>query len=225
MPAAPGAPPGYPPNAGARKPGLMHALSAPPGATRVLWTGVLLMVVSFAAKQLLVDVFVHGAGGLLEKERLLADQQAELAEVEAPLLKLEDEIDALSDAPAEDDEAAKKALEEKVASLKTNRADLDKTLQPKRKKIRSKYRPQLREAERESSGATAFGIGLLQTTLTLKLVVDLVKLIGASLVVLAALRISVDPDASGGSKAYAAVLGGVAFISMVIGGLYAALLG
>jgi hypothetical protein len=234
MPAAPGYPPGYQASAGPQQPGFMHAMSAPPGATKVMWVGVLLMVISFAFKQILVDISVQSAGKLLDRQRLRANQRAEIATIDSALDEVKNEIAELEDTPndppkSESDflawEAKKKERDEKMEKLKTKRNDLEKTLQPKRKKVRDEYRPKIAEAERAETQAQASSMGKIQWTITLKLFVDMMKLIGASMVVLSALRINVDPDQSGGTKAYAAVLGGVAFISMVIGGIYAALFG
>ncbi len=241
-PTAPGYPPGYQaPSAGPQQPGFMHALSAPSGPAKVLWIGMVLMLVSFACKQILVDVSVQSIGGLIEVERLRSKERAEIAEVNAALDDVDNEIadiettplepPTISDAPGAPPpdytafEAKKKERDEKLDKLKKKKSEIDKGLEPKRKKIRDEYRPKITEAERSLTQAAASGVGRIQTTLTLKLIVDLVKLIGATLVVLSALRMSVDPETSGGAKAYAAVIGGIAFISMVIGGIYAALFG
>src|SRR5205085_11837191 len=84
--ASPGMPPGYQaPSAQPQGPGFMHALSAPAGAHRVLWLGAVLMIVAFAAKQILVDVSLASVTGLIEVERLRAKQEAEIADVDAAL--------------------------------------------------------------------------------------------------------------------------------------------
>ncbi len=247
--AGPGYPPGYQaPSAQPAAPGFMHALTAPAGAHKVLWIGALLMIVSFAAKQILVDVSVSSIGGLIEVERLRAKQRAEISEIDAAFDPVDTEIADLefnapeppkmseppsftpgAPPPPMPDfsafEAKKKEFDEKMEKLKKKRADLDKDLEPKRKKVRQEYRPKIVEAERTITQSGASAIGRAQTTITLKLLVDLVKLFGGAMVVLSALRISTDSEHTGGAKAYAAVLGGIAFVSMVIGGLYSALFG
>src|SRR5205809_199870 len=71
-------------------------------------------------------------------------------------------------------EAKKKEFDEKMDKLKKKRADLDKDLEPKRKKVRQEYRPKLVEARRATSTSGASAIGRAQWTLTLKLLIDLV---------------------------------------------------
>jgi hypothetical protein len=223
----------------------MHALTAPAGAHKVLWLGAVLMIVSFGAKQILVDMAVHSVNGLIEVERLRSKQRAEVAEVDAAFDPVDEEIADLEDnapkpptmaeptpggaPPPMPDfsafEAKKKEFEEKLDKLKKKRADLDKELDPKRKKVRAEYRPKIREAERSTAAAQASAVGRAQTSLTLKLLVDLLKLAGGAMVVLAALRISADPEQSGGAKGYAGALGAITFIAMVLGGLYSALFG
>ncbi len=243
MPAAPGYPPGYQaPSAGPQQPGFMHALSAPSGAAKVLWIGVVLMLVSFACKQILVDVSVSALSGVIEGERLRSKQRAEISEVNAALDEVENDIADIETTPLEPPdmsnlapgapppdftafEAQKKVRDDKLTALKKKKSELDKSLEPKRKKIRDEYRPEIAKAERSQTSAAASGVGRVQTTLTLKLFVDLLKLVGGTMVVLSSLRIGFDPEQDGGAKAYAAVLGGIAFISMVIGGLYSALFG
>jgi hypothetical protein len=262
--AAPGYPPGYQANVGPQQPGFMHALSAPPGTVKVLWLGVILMVVSFMAKQILVDITLQPITKLMEDDRLRSKQSAEIEEIDAALDEVRNEIASLDDEgkadefgesgskykpprasarskpsfgedpsegappPSADEvaeEAKRKEKAEKMEKLATKRADLEKTLQPKRKKVRDEYRPKIAEAKRDSVGAQASMVGRFQTSLTVKLIVDLLKLFGATMVVFSALRISTDPDQNTGTKAYAAVLGGIAFVSMVIGGVYSALFG
>jgi hypothetical protein len=219
-----------------KQPGVMHALSAPGGIVKALWIGVVLMMLSFAFKQILVDVSVQSISGMIEKERLRAAERAELSVIDAPLDPIDDEIAALVAKPptpptAEDDDDGKafskekKAYDEQLDELKKKRAELDKDLQPKRLKVQKEFRPRISEAERNATQSTASGVGRLQLTLTLKIIFDILKLIGGAMVILSALRISVDPEQQGGAKAYAAVLGGIAFLSMVVGGLYGALFG
>ena len=245
--------PGHPPNIGPKKPGFMHALSAPPGSVRVLWAGVVLMLVSFMAKQVLVDITVQPLAGQLEQERLQGERAAALGEIDVALDKVNNEIAALKDegaagtedaaspadalaealgegaapgsADAVADAAKLKEKLDKLEKLAATRAELDKTLRPKRKKVRDEFRTKLTEAARDGIEAGASMRGRFQTSLTAKLFVDLLKLLGASLVVFSALRISTEPEQNNGTKAYAAVLGGIAFVSMALGGIYAALLG
>jgi hypothetical protein len=198
----------------------------------MLWIGVVVMIASFLVKQILVDLSLGSTGHLLESSRLQAEQAVELSEIDAALDEIDAEIEALeADAPKPPSEPSQfdvftekqKQHEEKLDKLKKKRSEKDEELEPKRRKVRSSYRPKMRDADREGSRATASGLGKLKATLSWKLVLDLLKLAGGTLVVLSALQIAVDARQTAGAKAYAAVLGGIAFLSMVLGGLYALL--
>ena len=110
--------------------------------------------------------------------------------------------------------------DEDVKDLKEKIADKEDDLKDKRKEIVKEYRPKIRDAGRSAKAAEASGIGRFQWTIYLKLFLDLLKVLGGALVVFGGLAINLDEEASTGAKAYAAVLGGVAFLSIVLGGLW-----
>jgi hypothetical protein len=232
-PAAGLEPPPQAPPAPAKEKGLLGTLAAPPGgAATALWLGIVVMILSFLLKQILVDLSLGGTASLLETGRLHAEMSVEIAEVDEALDSIDGEIESLeADVPKPPTDPSQfdaftekqKQHEEKLDKLRKKRAEKDEELEPKRRQIRESYRPKLRSADRDASRGTASSLGKLQSTLGLKLVLDLLKLVGAVLVILSGLTICFDPRQTTGAKAYAAVLGGIAFLSTVLGGLYALL--
>ena len=110
--------------------------------------------------------------------------------------------------------------DEKMGKLKKSRGLADKDLEDQRKEVRKKFRPLIRDAGRNETESTASALGTLQTTLLIKLIVDILKLLGATMCVLSGLSVAIDPEQPMGLKVYAAVLGGLAFLSTVVAGLY-----
>ncbi len=74
-PAAPPAPP--------RAQGLLCVLGSPgTGAVRALWVGLLLIVISFAVKQVIISWAMWNAGTALEEPRLEVKRSAEIAQLD-----------------------------------------------------------------------------------------------------------------------------------------------
>ncbi len=217
-------------------------LGPPSGPAKMLYFGLILLIVAFSVKQVLVNLSLNSAGNVLEKPKLQAQLGVEIAEIDTALDAIDTEIEDLeADAPkppeaskSSDDKEGEKAddgkdmeaflekskkHEEKLAKLKKDRAKQDKELEDKRKEVRKKFRPMIREANRAENKAQASGLGRVQLTLLFKLILDFLKIIGAALCVLSGLGIAADPEQSMGLKIYAAVIGGVAFLSVVAGGI------
>jgi hypothetical protein len=130
----------------------------------MLYFGLVMMLVAFGVKQVLVNLSLHSSGNLLEKPKLSAKMGVEIAEIDTALDEIDTEIeDAEADAPkppkakGEDppDSDALEAFaeknkrhEEKIGKLKKDRAKQDDELEDKRKEVRKKYRPMIREAGR-----------------------------------------------------------------------------
>ncbi len=183
------------------------------GAALALWLGVVCMILAFAGKQLAVDLSLSSAGNMLESDRLQAERAVELRAVDTELDDIDLEIAALDVPGAKPDDG-------KLADLRKKRVELNEKLEVRRQEIRRAYQPRIRAAERASGEAKATGLSSMQTALWMKLFLDFMRLVGATLVVLAALRITFDDTQKSGAKAYACVLGGIAFVSIAIGGLY-----
>ena len=211
----------------------------------MLYVGVVLMLVAFSAKQVMVNLSLKSSGNLLEHEKVEAQMAVEIGEINEALDPIDTEIDELeAEAPkppkasADDKEELrpegnkdfeaymekKGKHEEKVAKLRKKRQDHDADLEDKRKDVRKKYGPELRAAARTLVDARAAGIGRVQLTLIGKLILDFLKIGGAALCVLAGLGISADKEQPTSLQIYAAVIGGIAFLAVVAGGV-AALLG
>lgn len=217
--------------AGPKGPSVMSALGAPSAhAPKALWIGVLIILASFALKQIFVDLSLFSAGGIVSAEQLQLKQRAELAEIDSALDSIDNELADLEDdkpefdaEDAEDSTEKKEKYDEKVGKLQKDRAEKSKDLEPKRAAVRKEYRQKIREASRSSIGSSASALGQVKMTLMAKIFLDLMKLVGAAMCVLAGLSMAVDPEQSNGAKAYGAVIGGIAFLSAAIGGLYALL--
>ncbi len=203
----------------------------------MLYFGLVMMLVAFGVKQVLVNLSLHSSGNLLEKPKLSAKMGVEIAEIDTALDEIDTEIeDAEADAPkppkakGEDppDSDALEAFaeknkrhEEKIGKLKKDRAKQDDELEDKRKEVRKKYRPMIREAGRAETKAQASGLGNVQLTLLFKLILDFLKIGGAALCVLSGLSISASDEQPMSVKVYAAVIGGIAFLAVVAGGVAA----
>jgi len=60
---------------------------------------------------------------------------------------------------------------------------------------------------------------VFELTLLFKLILDFLKIGGAALCVLSGLGIAANPDEPMSVKIYAAVIGGIAFLAVVVGGV------
>lgn len=230
VPAQPSAPQAPPAQGGG-------GLGPPSGAAKMLYFGLVMMLVAFGVKQILVNLSLNSSGNLLEKPKLTAKMGVEIAEIDTALDEIDTEIeDAEADAPKPpkakgDDPPDSDALEafaekskkheEKVGKLKKDRAKQDEDLEDKRKEVRKKYRPMIREAGRAETKAQASGLGNVQLTLLFKLILDFLKIGGAALCVLSGLSISANENEPMSVKVYAAVIGGIAFLAVVAGGVAA----
>jgi len=195
------------------------------------------MLVSFSLKQLMVDLSLNSTSNLLEKAKLQAKQQAEIAEIDEALDEIDEEIADLkanaplpplvgdSDSPEdiaadrENFDEKNQRHQEKLGKLTKKRDKEDRALEEQRREVRKKYRPLIRDADRAETESTASGLARVQVTLWAKILLDLLKVGGAVVCVLSGLTIAFDPAQSPGAKAYAAVMGGIAFFSTVVGGL------
>lgn len=222
----PAAPPPEPPKpAGPRTP---SPLAPPPGAAKMLYIGLILMIFAFAVKQIFVDVSINSSTSMLDKEKIAAQQASEIAEIDSALDSIDDEIaeqqDAMPKPPSDDKDMDSfqektKKIQDKLDKLKKDRDDKDKDLEDKRKEVRKKYRAELRQAGRAEQSSQASTIGKIQITFLLKLILDFFKIAGAAIAILAGLSIAADAEQTSGMKAFAAVMSGVAFLAVVAGGL------
>lgn len=225
------------PSAPQSPPAQKGSLGPPSGPAKLLYFGLVMMLVAFGVKQILVNMSLHSSGNLLEKPKLTAKMGVEIAEIDAALDTIDTEIeDAEADAPKPpkakgDDPPDSDAMEafsekskkheEKIGKLKKDRGKQDEDLEDKRKEVRKKYRPMIREAGRAETKAQASGLGNVQLTLLFKLILDFLKIGGAALCVLSGLSISASEDQPMSVKVYAAVIGGIAFLAVVAGGVAA----
>jgi hypothetical protein len=88
-----------------------------------------------------------------------------------------------------------------------------------REVIYDKYRRKFDELEGSSASAGASALLKLQWFCYLKILLDVIRMIGGILVLFAALHITLDPGAGSWLKAYGVVCGGVALVTVVLGGL------
>lgn len=206
-------------------------LGPPAGAAKLLYIGLLLLIFSFAVKQVVVDLSLNSGSGMIEKQKLAVQMSAELAEIDAALDTIDTEIADLEfsmpKAPGADAKKAdteeyqeqKTKSDDKIAKLKESRAEKDKDLEDKRKAVRKKYRPLLRDASRNEAASQASGLGKVQFLLFAKIILDILKIVGASMCILPALGIAADNEQSTGLKVYAAVIAGIALLAVILGGV------
>lgn len=242
----PQSPPAQPAPSVPSGPKTPSVLAPPSGPAKMLYVGLVLMLVAFGAKQILVNLSLNSSASLFEREKLEAEMAVEIGEIDAALDPIDTEIEELeaqapkppkpSSGDGAKDEAKpddgkdfeafmekKNKHEEKVAKLRLKRAEQDADLDDKRREVRKKYGPELREASRAMVGARASGLGNAQLTLLAKLVLDFLKIAGAGLCILAGLGIAADKEQPIGTQIYAAVIGGISFLAVVAGGLSALL--
>jgi len=187
----------------------------------------ILMVGSFGIKQVLVDFSLSSASSLLEAPRLEAEQREALSEIDAELDPINDDIAELErDPPKRADDTGDQQFEEQrtnhqeaLQKLQDARKDQSEKLEERRAPVRNEYRAKIREATRDAQSSVASGLGRAQWVLFLKTFLDLAQLLGSALVMFAGLHISLDKKKRGGAKAFATVMAGIAFVSLVIGSL------
>lgn len=209
-------------------------LGPPQGMAKMLWIGLALILFSFTIKQFFVDLTLKSASGTFEAERLRAEQEVELNDIDAALDDIDAQIDELqADSPKPPDAKSAgdsmkdldsfsdkmKKFEEKMDKLRKERADKDKDLEDKRKEVKKKFRPLLRDAARSADSSRASGLGKIQWTLLLKLLMDLLKVAGAGITILTGLNIAASAEQTSHMKIFAVVMAGVAFLSIIAGGL------
>jgi hypothetical protein len=113
------------------------------------------------------------------------------------------------------------ALEEPRLQAKRSAeiARLDDGSRARREAIHERYREQFEDLRGDSASASASALMKLQWFCYLKVVLDIVRLLGAILVLFAALHIVLDKSLGTWMKAYGVVCGGVALLTVVFGGL------
>jgi len=195
----------------------------------MLYIGLLLMIFSFAVKQVLVDLSLNSSTSMLDKAKVQAQMQVEMTEIDTALDDIDNQIEDLkADEPKPDkegkvDDDKRESWQKKGEKLQKERAEKDKDLEDKRKDVRKKYHPLLRDAGRSETQAQASALGKIQITFLMKLIMDFLKIIGGAICILAGLGIAADPETTSGMKAYAAVISGIAFLGLVAGSLLALL--
>ena len=95
----------------------------------------------------------------------------------------------------------------------------DEDLEDKRKEVRKKSRPLLRDAGRADTEASASAAGKVQTMVFFKLLMDVLKIIGAAICSVSALGIAVARNQPTSMKTYATVISEMAFVSVAAGGI------
>jgi len=172
------------------------------GALLALWLGMVLLMSTFAIKQVMVSWTLTTVSDALEIPRLQAKQQAELEDVGGDSSErfgpFRDRDQGLDKSDQQREERAKQ------------RTDINK-----------KYDIAIEKARKDMRWSAASGLHKAQWTLLLKMVLDLAKIVAYALILFASLRIVTDPVTSGTLKVYATVLGGITFLTCVLGGLIA----
>ncbi len=95
----------------------------------------------------------------------------------------------------------------------------DEDLEDKRKEVCKKSRPLLRDAGRADREASASAAGKVQTMVFFKLLMDVLKIIGAAICSVSALGIAVARNQPTSMKTYATVISEMAFVSVAAGGI------
>jgi len=149
------------------------------GAVLALWTGLMLLLASFAIKQVMVSWMLTNVSDALEYPRLQTKLEAEMGDLN------------------------------------------ENTTSKAREAIRAKYEADIEKAQKQMVWAGERAIHKAQWTVWLKCLLDLVKIASYALILFGSLRIVTDPVASGTLKVYATVLGGITFLTCVLGGLIA----
>lgn len=200
---------------------LLEVLKSPEGGVvSALWLGLILLVASFALKQIFVDWTMTGINTGIEPQRLHQKKDAQLSSLRADIGEIQDEIDDLDDEiDKEKDADKKKKLKDERKDLDKKKTDLQKEQEDEMKDIERSFRAKIRNADIGSEYGQASALGNFQRMMWLKFLLDIVKLLGALLVIFSSLHITVDPAFSSGLKTYAVICGAIALFACTCGGL------
>lgn len=181
---------------------------------KILYIGLVIMISSFAMKQVLVDLNGHWSNSMLKKEKVEAQAKVEIKEIDSALDLIDTNIEAtaLEIAALRKTDNSKGEKDDQLAKLVADRAEKDKGLDPKRDEVRKKYIPLLLEARRSDESAEASKPGTAHTMKFLMLVMELFKIISGMFCILFGLRIVGDPEQPRGMRTYAAVIAGILFL-------------
>jgi hypothetical protein len=168
--------------------------------------GLLLLVASFLLKQLLLGLAVFEVGGLLSEPKLRARRSGELAEKRAELDEEYGEDWQFNRGGGEDKEKARKEWEEF------------------QKEIADEYDPKLRDLRGAMDRTAASLMGKAQWYTWLKIFLDLLRSLGAALVILTAVGISADPRCGTWTKVYAVSCGSFAVLGVLFANIFTMLL-
>ncbi len=174
--------------------------------SKLLYIGLVIMISSFAMKQVLGDLNEHWSSSMLEKEKVEAQAKVEIKKINSALDPIDTNIALLKT------ENSKGEKDDQLAKLVTDRAEKDKELDLKRDEVRKKYIPLILEAGRADESAEASKPGTAHTMKFLMLVMELFKIISGMFCILFGLRIVGDPEQSRGMRTYAAVIAGILFL-------------
>ncbi|MHC4393688.1 MAG: prefoldin domain-containing protein [Planctomycetota bacterium] len=206
--------------------GALKVLLPPgPGAVRMLWLGLLLLIIPFAIKSTIVSWAVSGVGGTtIEGTRLGAKLGAKMDDLALEAEEIEFEQQFMErpkdDASADD----KKSYREDQEKLDKELEELRKEQREERRDLQADYLPDIREASNETAHATAFALRKLGW-LRYKWILDIAKLVGTVLVLFSAFHIVTEPDHDFALKAFAVTSGSLTLASILLGGLLNGLIG
>ena len=162
--------------------------------------GLMLILIGWGLKHILVSAALFGGGQAIEGAALQSDMNAEvwdetfedeirIAEIRAEISELERDI--------EDDKGDKFAKYEKIEEKNKKIRDIREGMEKVERKIRDKYITKRVEAQYSSVKGQSKAVGLAKWTLKLKILLDLAKIAGVFMIVLASVRIiRTEPDAS-----------------------------
>jgi len=173
---------------------------------KILYIGLVIMISSFAMKQVLGDLNGHWSNSMREKEKVEAQAKVEIKKIDSALDLIDNNIALLKIDNSNNEK------DDQIAKLVTDRAEKNKELEPKRDEVRKKYIPLVLEADRSDESAEASKPGTAQTMKFLMLIMELFKIISGMFCILFGLRIVGDPEQSRGMRTYAAVIAGILFL-------------
>ena len=179
------------------------------GMIRVLWIGLMMMMVPFAIKHMLFTVTGTKVPSALRLVDLQASREAEMNELDSRLWEYDDRLQDIHEQMYGDggdaSSASREKFQEEVEQIQKQKAKASKELSDERDEISKKYRTKMRQARLDLAKSGASGLTMLRVSLWIKFLLDIPKVIGCFLILFASLRIIMDDQYSSHLKSFCIV--------------------
>ena len=187
-------------------------------SAKMLWWGLMLIMIPFAIKLLTVGIIGTKVKDQLEEAKVGTQMRVERNKIMSDANELRRDMSDLQSRKFEDGVTTeqREKIDEQIKEKDKELKELEKENKDDLKKIQKKYGKKREKAEMKALKSAAKGIAWLQRSLWFKFFLDIPRLLGCFIIVFTTLSIVNDPRANGYYKTFAIVCSTVVLIMSTV---------